>query len=141
MYLSRYKTYKSSLIYEINPATGEIIKKFTQPKDWIWDANREKAHWERYGGIDILVYKFQGKLVFQAGSERFELDKSYHCEISAVGRFRKQFELFKKGSCIYSIIYRDPQTRIWSLIDSLLCNEDPWNWDTPFDDVKNYLES
>ena len=141
MYLSRYKLYKSSVICEINPATGEILKKFAQPKDWIWDPNSEKANWERYSGIDFLVYKYQGKLVFQAGSERFELDESYHSEITSVGTFRKQFKLFKKASCVFSIIYRDPQTRIWSLIDSLFCNDDPWNWDTPFDDVNNYLES
>lgn len=45
------------MIYEINPDTGEILKKFTQPKDWAWEPSREKAHWERYGGKDILVYK------------------------------------------------------------------------------------
>lgn len=91
MYLSPYKTYKSSVIYEINPDTGEILKKFTQPKDWAWEPSREKAHWERYGGKDILVYKQQGKFVFQVGVKRFELDQSYHSEISAVGQFRKQF--------------------------------------------------
>lgn len=141
MYLSRYKTYKAPVIYEINPVTGEILNKFTQPKDWEWEPERDKAHWERYSGKDIIVFKYQNKLVFQEGKKRYELDNNYNCEISSIGWLWHRFKLFKEGTCVYTIIYRDPQTRIWSLIHGLIMDDDWWNWDTPFNDVKKYLDN
>lgn len=141
MFLSRYKIFKHLIIYEINPDTGDILNKFSQPKDWEWDPNREKAHWECYRGKVIFVFQYQGKLVFQERSNRFELDHSYRCKIIPIKWIWKQFQLFKDGTCVYKIVYRDPQTKVCSFIRSLFMDDDWWNWDTPFDDVKNYLDN
>lgn len=128
------------IVCEIDPASGKILRKFKQPADWKWDAPEEISHWEEYSGKTFLVFMHAGKMVFQEGQNRFELDRSYSCSQKQFFCFWKVFKLFRSGEQVFKFTYRDPQTRPKSLFRAMLFDDDWWDWETPFSEVVDYLE-
>ena len=139
MYLSRYTISKPLVVVEIDPATGEVRREFTQPEGWQWDPERPHAHWEEYRGHKFFVYFHESQLVFQADELRFPLDPTYSSTIDRVLAFWKRFSLYRNGELVYRFTYLDPQARFWSLLSAAVNNDDWWDWDTPFDSVHNRL--
>lgn len=140
MYLSRYVISKESVILEIDPDDGSILRRFQQPDDWEWNPEREKAHWEEYDGKVFVVYMHEGHLIFQEGEQRFVLDSSYSSKMKRKGFKWILFQLFHGQKKVYEFKYQDPQTRKESLLRALAFDDDWWDWDTPFEDVHKYLE-
>lgn len=140
MYLSRYVISKESVILEIDPRDGSILRRFTQPDDWVWDPEREKAHCEEYDGKVFVVYMHDGCLIFQEGEHRFTLDSGYSSKMKRKGFKWILFQLFHGKEKVYEFKYQDPQTRKESLLRALAFDDDWWDWDTPFEDVHKYLE-
>ena len=141
MYLSRYTLSRPPDILEIEPSSGAIIRRFRQPKDWRWTPERDKAIWEVYRGQLFLVYKYDGSLVFQPGDARFVLDGSYAVSQQNVYFFWRRFRLYWNNVKVFSFTYRDPQTRLWSLLLALGFDDDWFDWDTPFEDVEKWCNS
>ncbi len=139
MYLSRYVISKETVILEIDPSDGSILKRFKQPDDWQWDPEREKAHWEEYDGKVFLVYMYEGSMIFQQGPLRFVLDTSFSSKMLRKGFKWIVFQLFRGEEKVFQFEYQDPQTRIESLLRALVFDDDWWDWDTPFEDVHKYL--
>jgi hypothetical protein len=139
MYLSRYVISKESVILEIDPVDGSILRRFSKPSDWEWNPEREKANWEEYNGKTFLVYKHEGDLVFQEGKNRFVLDSTYSTKMERKGFKWILFQLFRGQEKVYEFKYQDPQTRKESLLRALAFDDDWWDWDTPFEDVHKYL--
>lgn len=140
MYLSRYVISKKSVILKIDPSDGFILKRFKQPDDWQWDPERDQAHWEEYSGKVFLVFNYQGQLIFQESTHRFELDSSYTSKMKRRGFKWIIFQLFQGKEKVYEFKYQDPQTRTKSLLRALVFDDDWWDWDTPFEDVHKYLK-
>ena len=140
MFLSRYDASRPSRILELDPATGEVLREFRQPRDWEWDPERPHAHWERYRGRRVLAYRHEGHLVYQVDAERYVLDASYTSELETHRRLWKRFTLRRGGEVVHGFTYRDPQTRLGSLVLSLFFMDEPWNWDTPFETVHRHLQ-
>lgn len=138
MFLSRYTISKSPDILEIDPSNGVILRRFRTPTGWQWDPERDSANWEEYRGRVFLVYRYEKDLVFQQGKARFVLDGNYKVSQQAVRLGWCHFRLFCKGEEVYSFIYRRPQTRLRSLLLAFTCDEDWFDWDTPFDDVEKW---
>ncbi len=139
VYLSRYTISKPSVVVELDPETGQVLRDFQQPEDWVWDPNRSHAHWETYRGNRFFVYFNDSQLVFQTPSARFVLDGSYSCELTRFLGLWMRFKLLKDGTAVYRFTYRDPQTRFWSLLSAAANMDDWWDWDNPFDFVHSYL--
>ena len=140
MYLSRYVISKKSVILEIDPVNGAILRRFKQPDDWQWGPDREKAHWEEYDGKTFLVYMHEGSLVFQEGNNRFVLGANHSSNMKRRGFKWILFQLFHGKEKVYEIRYQDPQTRKMSLLLAMARDDDWWDWDTPFEDVHKYLK-
>ena len=141
MYLSRYVISKESVILEIDPNNGSILKRFKQPDDWEWNPEKNgKANWEEYDKKIFLVYKHKESLVFQEGDNRFILGATYSSKIKSKGFKWKVFQLFNGKEKVYEFKYQDPQTRKESLLRALVCDDDWWDWDTPFEDIHKQLE-
>lgn len=141
MYLSRYTISKPLVVVEIEPATGEVRRQFTQPEDWQWDPERPHAHWDEYRGHRFFVYIHDGKLVFQANAQRFVLDPTYSSTIDRVLAFWKRFSLYRNGELAYRFTYLDPHARPWSLLSAAANMDEWWDWDTPFDSVHSRLRA
>ncbi len=139
MFLSRFVISKKSIILEINPNTGDILKRFKQPKNWKWDGNRAQANWEKYKGKTFLVYIYKGNLIFQEGNNRFEIDSNYSSNMVRKGFKWIEFQLLKNNKKVYTFKYQDPQTRPGSLLRAFFFDDDWWDWDTPFENVHNYI--
>ncbi len=140
MYLSRYVISKESVILEIDPNKGSIIRRFKQPDNWEWNPEHEKSNWEEYSGKTFLVYMLGGQLIFQEGKNRFELGSSYSAKMKRRGFRWILFQLFRNREKVYEFKYKDPQTRKESLLRALTFDDDWWDWDTPFEDVYKYLK-
>lgn len=140
MFLSRYGTSKQNIIYEINPSNGSIIRRFKQPKDWVWDPERPKAKWGKYFNRIFFLFEHDNKIIFQVGKNRFDLDENYRCSIERIKFFWNKFRLYNQEELVFQFYYREPQTKLWSLLCSLGMDDNWWEWDTPFDDVRKYLE-
>ena len=141
MYLSRYVISKESVILEIEPTNGSILRRFKQPDDWIWGSEREKAHWEEYNGKIFLVYMHEENLIFQEGESRFVLNGNYFSKMKRKSFKWILFQLFKGNEKVYEFKYQDPKTRIESLLRALVFDDDWWDWDTPFEDTHKYLQN
>lgn len=139
MFLSRYTISKPAKVVEIDPGTGTILREFSQPPDWQWDPNRAHAHWEEYRGRKFFVYFHNGQLVFQAGTQRHVLDSSYSSELTRLLGFWLRFVLRRNDNVVYRFVYRDPQSRFWSLLSAAANMDDWWDWDTPFESVHKHL--
>ena len=139
MFLSRYTISKPAVIVEIDPVTGSVLREFDQPEDWEWDPERAHAHWEEYRGRKFFVYFHEGRLVFQAGDERHVLDSSHTSEIQRLLGFWLRFVLRRNDEVVFSFVYRDPQSRFWSLMSAAANMDDWWDWDTPFEFVHKHL--
>jgi len=139
MYLSRYVISKKSLILEIDPSDGSILREFIQPKDWEWDPERNKANWEEYDRKKFLFYKYLDQMIFQIDDKRFELDESFSSKMKRKGSKWIIFRLFRNKELVFEFKYQDPQTRKKSLLMALTFDDDWWDWDTPFEDVHKYL--
>lgn len=141
MFLSRYVVSRPSVILELDPATGDVLREFRQPRDWVWDPERPHAHWDRYRGLRVLVYFHEDRLVYQVDAERYVLDASYSSELETHRSLWKRFSLLRDGAVVQRFTYRDPQTHLRSLLLSLVFMDEPWNWDTPFEYVHRQLGS
>jgi len=139
VFLSRYTISKPAKVVEIDPGTGTILREFSQPPDWQWDPNRAHAHWEEYRGRKFFVYFHNGQLVFQAGTQRHVLDSSYSSELTRLLGFWLRFVLRRNDNVVYRFVYRDPQSRFWSLLSAAANMDDWWDWDTPFESVHKHL--
>lgn len=140
MYLSRYVISKDSVILEIEPDTGTVLKQFDQPKDWKWDPERTKANWEEYDDKIFLVYIYEKNLIFQEGNHRFILGPDFSSKMIRKGSKWILFQLYQNGEKVYEFKYQDPQTRTHSILSALAFDDDWWDWDTPFEDVYKYLQ-
>ena len=141
MYLSRYVFSKDSVILEIDPSNGSILKRFEQPDYWEWEDERDKANWEEYDDKVFLVFNHRNKLIFQENDNRFELDENYSSKIKRRGFKWLLFQLFYDKKKVYEFKFQDPQTRKKSLLRALAFDDDWWDWDTPFEDVHKYLKT
>jgi hypothetical protein len=135
VFLSRYTISKPSVIVEIDPRTGEVLREFARPETWEWDSSRPHAHWEEYRGPKFYVYFHDGHLVFQSDQERFVLDSSYSSEIKRVLVFWLRFVLRRNGAVVFQFRYRDPQSRPAGFLF-----DDWWDLDTPFEFVHEHLQ-
>ncbi len=139
MYLTRYVISKKNEVLEIEPDTGFIIKRCDYPDDLKLDPYRKKAHWEEYDGKIFLLYMHKGNMIFQEGMNRFNLDSTFSSYLYKKSFRWKVFELYQNDETVYKFTYQDPHTRLRSLFFGLFCQDDWWDWDTPFDDAHNYL--
>jgi hypothetical protein len=70
---------------------------------------------------------------------RFALDSTFSSYLYKKSFRWKVFELYQNDETVYEFTYRDPHTRLRSLFFGLFCQDDWWDWDTPFDDAHYYF--
>ena len=141
MYLNNYRTSNAEIILEIDPSEAKILRKFKKPKDFVWNPDRRKASYLNNYFHLYLYYTWNDTIYFQVDNTRFEINENIIAIIKPIYYFWNKFILLKDNIIIFECYYRNPQTRFWSLIASHAMMEDSWDWDTPFEDVYNYINT